>query len=350
MISISLITLIQIVIAFFVAPSLTCLVLTGGVILFIFLQTFAKQTRSVGQEISSLNRDLLFNLTEHLNGMKEIKSYGVEAAQISNFVKIRKEMKKNSNRFNQIQVKTNMIYKIGSAIFISLCLFSAIEIFTLNPQDFIVIAVISARLWPRLSSLQIGLQNISTMLPAFQVLRELENQCLASQEVLEADTPTIIKLEQGIEFRGVSFYYENSRTNYALKKIDFFLTAGTTTAIVGSSGAGKSTLVDLLIGLLQPKEGEIYIDDQPLSINKRKWRNTIGYVPQDAFLFNSSIRENLQWFCPDSSEEMIWEALKLASVDTFVSGLPDGLDTVWEIEEYDYLAARDSALCWQGHY
>ena len=329
MIATSIITLMQIVIAIMIAPGLTGLVLASALVLFVSLQGFVRKSRKLGQDLSNLNRDLLFDLTEHLNGIKEIKSYGVESAQVHNFVLTRNMMKNNLIGFNRIQTRISMLYKVGAAVFISLFLFSAIEIFKLNAQEFIVISVISARLWPRLSSFQVGLQNINSVLPAFQAAKELENQCLAARENLPEDGAfSRMELKCGVEFRGVSFYYDSARANYAIEEANFVLPVGTTTAIVGVSGSGKSTLVDLLMGLLTPKKGNILVDGEPLSENLRPWRSSIGYVPQEAFLLNASIRENLLWACPDAAEEGMWEALRLASVESFVKSLPDGLDTV----------------------
>ncbi|GBF33818.1 lipid A export ATP-binding/permease protein MsbA [Desulfocucumis palustris] len=329
LITTALITIIQIVIAFMIAPGLTCLVLAGAVVLFAFLQNFVKESRRMGKEMSDLNRNLFFTLTEYLNGIKEIKSYGVESAQINSFTTTRDKIRQNLGRFNKVRTKTDLLYKVGAAVFISLFFFSAIEIFELKPQEFVVISVISARLWPKLSSIQMGLQNINMMLPAFRATKELETQCLAVRENLpEGGHFSSMELKSTVKFCNVSFCYDAERTNYAVKEANFVLPAGTTTAIVGVSGAGKSTLVDLLIGLLTPQKGCILIDGKPLSENLRPWRNSIGYVSQDAFLFNTSIRENLIWFCPDSPEEDIWGALCLASADSFVNGLPDGLDTI----------------------
>lgn len=325
----ALITAIQIIIAVMIAPGLTWLVMFGAFSLFLILQKFLKESRSTGQSISELSYNLLLNLIEHLDGIKEVKSYGVESAQIQHFAKTRTMIKQNNIRFNQIQTRTDMLYKVGATVFISLFLFSAIEIFKLNPQEFIVISVIVARLWPKISSLQMGLQNINMMLPAFKAARELENECLSARENLPEDGVfNTMELKRGVEFRNVSFYYESAHANYAVEDVSFELAAGTTSALVGVSGSGKSTLVDLLIGLLIPIRGGILVDGEPLLENLRPWRSSIGYVPQDAFLFNASIRDNLLWACPDASEEKMWESLRLASIDSFISCLPEGLDTV----------------------
>ena len=101
------------------------------------------------------------------------------------------------------------------------------------------------------------------------------------------------------------------------------------TAVVGPSGAGKSTLIDMIMGLLQPERGHILIDNIPLSqSNLLSWRKSISYVPQDPFLFNGSIRENLLMIFPEATDEQIWEALEFAAAADFVRKLPQGLDTL----------------------
>lgn len=328
-IAMALTTLIHMTLAFFIAPALTCWAVGGAFIVFLFLQSFIKKARRMGQRISRLNRNLLFTLTEHLSGLKDVKSYGMEAVQIRSFSKTRDMLRQNAMRLNTIQTRADMLYKVGAAVFISLFLFSAIEIFKVNPREFIVIAAIAARLWPRVSAMQMNLQNLNSMFPAFRAVKELEIQCFAAQEHMPGDGSVgRMKLEGGVEFRNVSYRYETARSNFAIEGANFMISAGKTTALVGVSGSGKSTLVDLLTGLLIPVEGEILIDGEPLTENLRKWRNSLGYVPQDPFVLNASIRENLLWACPGASAEEIWEALRLASVDTFIGSLPKGLDTI----------------------
>ena len=116
---------------------------------------------------------------------------------------------------------------------------------------------------------------------------------------------------------------------FSIEDLNIKIKAGKTTAIVGPSGAGKSTIADMVMGFIKPDSGQILVDKIPVSSeNLHSWRDKIGYVAQDTFLFNDTIRNNLLLANPDSTEEEIKEALKLASADEFTFKLPQGIDTV----------------------
>lgn len=101
------------------------------------------------------------------------------------------------------------------------------------------------------------------------------------------------------------------------------------TAIVGKSGAGKSTLIDLLMGLMQPESGQILVDGMAITNdNLLAYRRSIGYVAQDPFLYNASIRENLLMVKPSATEIELWEALDFSSAAEFVRKLPRQLETL----------------------
>jgi len=98
---------------------------------------------------------------------------------------------------------------------------------------------------------------------------------------------------------------------------------------VGPSGAGKSTLADILMGLIAPDSGTLKLDGRPLGPQSvRGWRDQIGYVATDTFLFHDTIRANLKWARPAASEDEMLEALRQAAAYDFVAGLRDGLDTI----------------------
>ena len=100
-------------------------------------------------------------------------------------------------------------------------------------------------------------------------------------------------------------------------------------ALVGESGSGKSTITDLLLGLQLPVSGQILIDNIPLSEYKQNsFRERVGYVPQEAILFHTSVRDNLLWAHETSDENQLWDALRMANAEMFVKELPHGIDTI----------------------
>ena len=113
----------------------------------------------------------------------------------------------------------------------------------------------------------------------------------------------------------------------ALTRVSLDIRVGELKVISGPSGAGKSTLADILLGLLEPASGAVLVDGVPLSdSNRRRWRRSCAYVPQDPYLFQDTIRANVAWMQPGATDEDIWRALRLAAAD-FVTALPRGLDT-----------------------
>jgi ATP-binding cassette subfamily C protein len=99
--------------------------------------------------------------------------------------------------------------------------------------------------------------------------------------------------------------------------------------VVGPSGAGKSTLADLILGLIAPVRGRILVDERPLTPDRiPAWREHVGYVAQETFLFHDTVRANLQWARPGASDAAIRAALAAAAATEMVDRLPRGLDTV----------------------
>ncbi len=129
-------------------------------------------------------------------------------------------------------------------------------------------------------------------------------------------------------FENVSFTYSGGQSP-VVRGVDITIPAGRTVAIVGPSGAGKSTIADLLMGLMAPESGSIVVDGTPLDAARAlAWREQVGYVAQDAFLFHDTVRANLLWARPEASEADLSEALRIAAADEFVARLPQGLETV----------------------
>ena len=137
--------------------------------------------------------------------------------------------------------------------------------------------------------------------------------------------PATLKGE--VRFENVSFQYSDDAP--AVTGLDLTALPGQTVALVGATGAGKSTALNLLTRFYEPTSGRIMIDDTPLAEISKEWlRDQMGYVTQDNFLFNTSLRENLRLAKGDASDEELWAALESANAAEFVRDLPDQLDTV----------------------
>lgn len=135
------------------------------------------------------------------------------------------------------------------------------------------------------------------------------------------------KLERRISLKSVNFSYTDEVKT--ILNVDMLINTGEMTAIIGESGSGKSTIVDLILGLQNPDSGEILIDGIKFNnLNQNSFRKKVGYVPQDAMLFYSSIRDNLLWSVESAKDDDLWEALKLANADNFVANLSEGIETI----------------------
>jgi ATP-binding cassette subfamily C protein len=128
----------------------------------------------------------------------------------------------------------------------------------------------------------------------------------------------------------VNYRYDETRqSGDAIIDLNIAIEPGSFVGVTGPSGAGKTTFADLLIGLLEPQTGGITVGGTPLrGAAAATWRDHVSYVVQDPYLFRDTIRRNLLWASPQSSETEIWQALAVAEADALVAGMADGLDTV----------------------
>ncbi|MFP5254858.1 MAG: ABC transporter ATP-binding protein [Acidimicrobiia bacterium] len=132
-----------------------------------------------------------------------------------------------------------------------------------------------------------------------------------------------------VRFEGVRFAYGDGTGPEVLKGLDLDIPAGETHAIVGATGAGKSTVVKLLLRLYEPTAGRITLDGIPIDeLTFASLRGAMGFVAQDVFLFQGTVRENLTYGRPDATEEEVVRAAQLAEADTFIRALPQGFDTI----------------------
>ncbi|GFN29846.1 ABC transporter ATP-binding protein [Paenibacillus xylaniclasticus] len=323
---------IQIGFALWLSYKLTIFVTVCGLLLALFSRRFTRRAKQLGEETTDLNKHYVASITDHFNGIKEVKTNMLEVHHYRWFKALCRQLESNMIRFVKLQTNTQQFYKITSAILIGSLIYFSFEVLHVQGGQLLLIVVIFSRLWPKFQTIQSSWESLASSLPAFTSLMKLHKECAEAREM---NLLTINKgykpigALHGIECRGLHYRYQRNQSEYALHNINVFIPARGMTAIVGKSGAGKSTLIDLLIGLIQPEKGEVLFDDIPLSShNLLTIRRMFGFVSQDPFLFHASVRDNLLLVAPDAAEEQLWEALSFSAADEFVRKLPQGLDTI----------------------
>lgn len=328
-----LFTLLQIAIALWLAPVLTIAVLISGGLLALFSRKFIKKSKRIGEQTTELSKYYFSGISEHFNGIKDIKSNRLEQSHIHWFNKLTEHMERNFIQFGRVNSLSQFIYRVSSVVLIAGFVYLALEIMHTPAQQLVVVVLIFSRLWPRFIGMQSNMEQLVSCLPAFHTMRQLQKEYEADQELSKTafeDEPEDFRFVDGIECLDVDYRYDPHASQYALRNVNVHIPANRMTAIVGKSGSGKSTLIDMLMGLIQPESGQVLIDGVSLRDERKllSLRSAIGYVPQDPFLFNESIRYNLKLVDPEASDEQLWSALKFAASDEFVRHLPQGLDTV----------------------
>lgn len=324
--------MIQIGIAFWLSAKMTLFVMACGLVMALFSRTFIRRSRKLGAQTSDVARSYIGAITDHFNGIKDIKSNMLEPSRhrwLQNWnVMVAQERYEHAKLGSQSQ----LYYKTASTMIIAAFIFFSVILFHTQGEQLLLIIMIFSRLWPRFTGIQSSLEQIAAAIPAFTYLSELKKECMETREVsistLDYSQVKPLRIQEGIECQDIYFRYDKNSPIYALERIHLHIAANQMTAIIGRSGAGKSTLIDIVMGMLQPDHGQILIDNVPLTKdNLLRFRKAISYVPQEPFLFNGTIRENLLLMNPNSSEEELWEALRFAAGE-FVNRLPNGLDTL----------------------
>lgn len=324
-------TLFVVVIYFMVkaAPMLTLYTLVPFPILSFAIYKLSVAINKRSAEIQQFLSHLNTYTQESFSGIAVIKSYGILGRFNSDFVKLSDESKEKNVNLARVEAFffPLMILLIGfSNLFV--IYFGGMQYIDGKIESVGVIVefllYVNMLTWPVAS---VGW--ITSMVQRAEASQERINEFLSETPNVKNFSPNSSETIKGeIEFKNVSFTYEDTNI-VALKNISFKVKKGETLAIMGKTGSGKSTILELIGRLYDVDEGEILIDGKPIeSYNLDNLRKQLGYVPQDAFLFSSSIRDNIKFGKADASEEDIIDAAKNAAVHKNIIKFNKGYDTI----------------------
>ncbi|MFA0832414.1 MAG: ABC transporter ATP-binding protein [Methanobacterium formicicum] len=324
-----MILVVYIVFALELAGVLTGVIFAVGVGILLILRRRASRSRSSGEEITTTTRDLYYSILQNLDGMKTIKSFGMEGKNMEVFSKQTNQVASNYLDTIRSYADVKLLFDVGTVIVLAVMVLVLIQVIHLPTASLFLLIYLFVRMIPQFSSIQRAYQYFTNMLPAFGNVMGLEEDCLLNSESVPSENrfQEDIQLKKEVRLDNVIFSYPGGE-HFAIQDMNLIISAGKTTAIAGPSGAGKSTVADLIMGLVKPDKGYISVDGAVILDNINLWRDQIGYVAQETFLFNESIRFNLLLARPDAGEDELVESLKLAAAYDFVSKLPNKMDTV----------------------
>ncbi|MGB4336777.1 MAG: ABC transporter ATP-binding protein [Chromatiaceae bacterium] len=313
--------------AFALSWTMTSLALVSGGLVFGLLAGQHRQALALGRALGQANRDLQGTVQESLAGIKLTKILGQEARHLDQFRQTLDRLRDRQVRFAASINLSQALFQVGGAALLAGYLYVGLALWQTPLPELLTLVLIFSRLIPQFLSAQQQFHHWLHALPALEETERLLAECQEAAEPADAQPPGPWPVRTAIRLEAVSLTY-TGRDRPALDGVTLTFPAHTSTAIMGASGAGKSTLADVLMGLLSPDAGQVTIDGQALTGGQRRsWRHSVAYVPQEVFLFHDSIRNNLLWGWPAARDADLRQALERAAAD-FVFHLPQGLETL----------------------
>ncbi|MDZ7736263.1 MAG: ABC transporter ATP-binding protein [Gammaproteobacteria bacterium] len=316
--------IVYFVLAMFISLWATLFAAVVGIMTMIALSRFVRMSRNSGRRQSKLIRSFNNRLIEGLNAMKSIKAMHQER-----LMKPLLEMEidgLNHAQRHGILAKQSLraLQEPILVVSIAVGLYVMLDIWPGRLEVLFAISFLFLRTVTRLNTLQRDYAQLVQMEPAFWFLHNLTDNMRRQRELPGQGREPVFEKE--IRFVNVSFAYSD---HPVLRNVSMSIPANRVTTLIGGSGAGKTTTVDLIIGLIQPTEGQILMDDAPMeTLDLYAWRSRIGYVPQETVMFHDTVLNNVTLGDEAVSREEVIEALCRAEALDFVEKLPKGLDSI----------------------
>ena len=308
----------------------------GGVYALIYLFT-RRRLDQLGQVRVENNRLRYRFANEALTGIKDIKLVGRERAYLDRFARPSERLARNEVRIDVLsQVPQFALQAVALGGVILLC------VVLMDPQAaqenaglggllpvLGVFAFAGQRLLPELSKLYTSLAQMQTGRAPVEALYD-DLIGLGARDSLPRTPPAALGLRDTLALEGVCYTYPRA-DRAGLQDIVLSIRAGEKIGIVGTTGAGKTTLADIILGLLEPVQGRLVVDGTVIGAdNQRAWRQSVGYVPQDIFLTDAPVAENiaLGFTSAEIDTERLHRAARIARIDQFIrEELPQGYQT-----------------------
>ncbi|KKT29406.1 hypothetical protein A3G55_00430 [Candidatus Giovannonibacteria bacterium RIFCSPLOWO2_12_FULL_44_25] len=301
----------------------TLTLLLGAAVLFILKPLFRKNA-SISEETAKLYKELAHFVNENIIGMKTVKAAMVGARIIEKGRKYFDKLKDLNMKIDILRNATSALLQPMGAIFVVGIFAFFYKTTAFNFASFAVVVYAINKVVAYIQIAQSSAQAIYSSAPYLASVYNYRNGMMKRKE--KDGGIKNFGFNNRLEFKNVSFAYDNA--GGVINDVSFIIKKGEMVGLIGPSGAGKTTIVDLILRLYVSREGQIFLDGENASnIRIEDWRKNIGYVSQDIFLLNDTIKNNIKFYGDTVSDEDITQAAKVANIYDFVESLPNKFDT-----------------------
>lgn len=304
-----------------------------GSFTFFFMRFYKNRLKHMGEEYRRLYAGIVKCMQQSFGGIKEIKVANREKFFSDEFDSINYDLAKNQKDnalLNSIPKPVMEAACIGSLMIIVIVKACTGEISAAFATTLGVFAMGAMRLLPSVNKIS---AYISTLLysRAFvdSVYTERQRILAIAKRKSEENTVQDITFENEIKVEKLSFTYEEGVEN-VINDADFSIEKNTSVAFIGPTGAGKTTMVDIILGVLKPVKGRVMVDKNDIAGCMDAWHKKVGYIPQNIYLMDESLRRNIAFGVPEKEidDEKVWRVIREAQLESVVKEMDQGLDTI----------------------
>jgi ABC-type multidrug transport system fused ATPase/permease subunit len=314
-----------VVYAMLVSAKFTLIIVAVGILLFVLLRKFLFRAFHLGEGyVDSYNR-LLKYIDDFWQTVKIAKVHSSEDFYYNRFDEASTSLLDMEYRMQRNWSLPQLIQRIAGLIVLVFVVWFGYKSGTIPMASFVILILLFSRIFPQFISLNTDINMIAGSVASVKLVMQLDDDLPDNQMHAVSHQPSMV-LKAEVRLENLCFTWPDGEELFR----DFSATikANTITGIIGESGRGKTTLIDLIAGLQRPGAGRIMIDDSLLKEDLlQRWKAGLGYLPQDSFFIDGTLRENLVWDSGGGiTDEEIWSVLEQVNATHLVKRFGNGLD------------------------